>query len=76
MRKIGYFLHRSITGRYVVKITNSDKPPRLGSKVYNSEGRLLGVLVDLIGPVKNPYALIKPFTTVEVRQFEDVYVRW
>jgi rRNA processing protein Gar1 len=43
--------------------------------VYNSEGRLLGILVDLIGPVKNPYALIKPFTTVEVRQFEDVYVR-
>ncbi len=75
MRKIGYFLHKSLTGRYVVKIINLDKPLRLGSRVYNSEGRVLGILVDLIGPVRNPYAVIKPLTTTEVRQFEDVYVR-
>ncbi|MEM2260648.1 MAG: Gar1/Naf1 family protein [Candidatus Methanomethylicaceae archaeon] len=35
-------------------------PPKLGSFVYLKDGRKLGIIIDIFGPVANPYALIKP----------------
>jgi rRNA processing protein Gar1 len=34
--------------------------PKVGSPVFDSKKRRVGNVVDLFGPVKSPYALIKP----------------
>lgn len=74
MRKLGYFLHKSPSGRIIVRIT--DRVPRIGSRVVNSQGKTIGVLIDVIGPVKRPYAVIKPFEDeIKVRESEVLYVR-
>ena len=36
------------------------KPPRMGSIVVDSGGKEIGVLVDVIGPVRSPYAVVRP----------------
>ncbi len=76
MRKLGHFSHRSASGRLVVKISEHVRPPKLGVKVFTSDGRVVGLLVDVIGPTKNPYAIIKPLTSDTLLEpFEAVYSR-
>lgn len=36
------------------------KPPRIGSIVVDSGGHEVGILVDIIGPVRSPYAVVRP----------------
>lgn len=75
MRRLGYFLHRSPSGRLIVKLS-SPKPPRLGSKVLNSRGEVVGVLVDVVGPVRSPYAVVKPSRPApSLERYEELFVR-
>lgn len=75
MIKLGYYLHRTPSGKLIVKISGKN-PPRLGSKVLDSRGNLLGVVTDVIGPVNSPYAVIKPLATnLSLNQLEEVYVK-
>lgn len=75
MIKLGYYLHKTPSGKLIVKIS-SKNPPKLGSKVVNSRGNLLGVVTDVIGPVNSPYAVIKPLTNnLSLNQLEEVYVK-
>ncbi|MCS7107882.1 MAG: Gar1/Naf1 family protein [Sulfolobales archaeon] len=76
MKKIGHFSHRSASGRFIIKIHNQVKPPKLGSKVLTSDGSVVGLLIDVIGPVRNPYAVIKPLNSnVVLEPLEELYVR-
>ena len=59
MKKLGVALHIAKTGRLVAKIDNPKVVPRIGSVVYNSSMEKIGVVTDIIGPVAQPYALIK-----------------
>ncbi len=44
----------------VVRIDNPARIPKLGSRVYSREGRkLVGVVSDIIGPTKEPYAVVR-----------------
>lgn len=73
--RLGYFLHRTPSGKLLVKMTVK-KPPRLGSRVVNSGGKLIGKVVDVIGPVKTPYAVVKPIRKdLELRNYEELYIR-
>lgn len=75
MIKLGYYLHKTPSGRLIVKISGKN-PPRLGSKVLDSRGNLLGIVIDVIGPVSSPYAVIKPLTTnLTLNQLDEVYVK-
>jgi len=75
LKRLGYFLHISPSGRVIVKLS-SPSPPRLGSKVFNSRGELVGVLVDVIGPVKAPYAVVKPVKQeVSLVKYEELFIR-
>lgn len=49
-----------LSGRAVVKIRDPSKIPSLGSKAY-AKGlqKPVGVVADIIGPVRSPYAVIK-----------------
>ena len=75
MRRLGYFLHTTSSGRIIVKLA-TPKPPRLGSRVLNSRGEVVGVLVDVIGPVRAPYGVVKPLPPeVALRSYEELFVR-
>lgn len=75
MKRLGYFLHISPSGRIIVKLS-LPSPPKLGSKVFSSRGELIGVVVDIIGPVKAPYAVVKPIKQeVSLTKYEELFVR-
>ncbi len=75
MRRLGYFLHKTPSGRLVVKLS-SPKPPRLGARVLNSRGEVVGVVVDVIGPVRSPYAVVKPSRPApSLGRYEELFVR-
>jgi RNA-binding protein len=62
LRRLGTVLHTTPNGYIVVKIDDPDNIPPLNVKVYDRDLRTVGVLLDIIGPVKEPYAVIKPAT--------------
>ncbi|NPA22721.1 MAG: H/ACA RNA-protein complex protein Gar1 [Crenarchaeota archaeon] len=76
MRKIGEALHVSHDKKLVLKL--STLPP-LYITVYDYSMRRLGVLYDIIGPVRQPFGLVKPDKTVienpESIKGRPVYVR-
>ncbi len=75
MRRLGYFLHKSPSGKLIVKL-GSPKPPRLGARVLNSRGEVVGVLVDVIGPVRSPYAVVRPSRPAPpLDRYEELFVR-
>jgi RNA-binding protein len=57
LRKLGTVLHVSRDGKIVVRL---EVLPRLGVRVYDYSMRRLGILYDVIGPVRSPYGLVKP----------------
>ncbi len=75
MIKLGYYLHKTPSGKLIVKISGKN-PPKLGNKVVDGRGNLVGIVTDVIGPVNSPYAVIKPLTTdLSLNQLEEVYVK-
>uniref|UniRef100_A0A7C2VH28 RNA-binding protein n=1 Tax=Ignisphaera aggregans TaxID=334771 RepID=A0A7C2VH28_9CREN len=46
----------------LVKINRKDEVPRIGSKVLDANGIEIGKIIDVIGPVDDPYAVVKPLT--------------
>ena len=64
MQKLGTVLHISSQSNIVVK---SYLAPKLGKKsiVMDKNQKKIGYIYDVIGPVKSPYLLIKPFTKLQ-----------
>lgn len=60
MELLGEILHFSKSGRFIVKIDQNLKNPQPGLIVYNNEKKI-GKILELIGPVKSPYASVAPF---------------
>lgn len=59
MRRLGEVV-RVVKNQYiVVKLDDPDRIPMLGVKVYDEFRRLIGKLLDIIGPVTSPYAVVK-----------------
>ncbi len=59
MRRMGYFLHIARSGVMIVKLSIK-RPPRIGTRVLGPDGKIVGKIVDIIGPVRAPYAVVKP----------------
>jgi len=74
VRRIGYFIHRTPSGRLIGKSLIS-RPPRIGIKIYNSKGKLVGKIVDIIGPINSPYIVIKPLNEPDVKPYEELFIR-
>ena len=51
--QVGVLLHQAKSGRLIVKLTREVRP---GVFLFDDSGRNLGKVVELIGPVKSPYA--------------------
>lgn len=52
MEKIGEVLHVIRGNRAIAKVKAA---PKIGLKVFDGKGKLIGKIVDVFGPVKSPY---------------------
>lgn len=55
MFQVGTLLHQAKSGRLIVKLSQEVRP---GVFVFDQGSRKLGRIVELIGPVKSPYASV------------------
>ena len=55
MFQVGVLMHQAKSGRLIVKLS---KEVRAGVFLYDGDRRRLGKVVELIGPVKSPYASV------------------
>jgi len=53
--QVGVLMHQAKSGRLIVKLSREIRP---GIFLYNGDRRKLGKVVELIGPVKSPYASV------------------
>lgn len=56
MLKIGVLYHQAKSGRLIVQLSRDVRP---GATILDAKGRKLGRVVELIGPVRSPYASIE-----------------
>ena len=56
--KLGTVLHLSnSSGNLILK---AERKIRIGEKVFNDDGKKIGIVFDLFGPVSNPFVAVKP----------------
>ncbi len=55
MFQVGVLLHQAKSGRLIVRLSREVRP---GAFLLDQDGRKLGKVVELIGPVKAPYASV------------------
>ncbi len=55
MFQVGVLLHQAKSGRLIVRLSKEVRP---GAFLLDQDGRKLGRIVELIGPVKAPYASV------------------
>ena len=53
--QVGVLLHRARSGRLIVKLSREARP---GIFLFDGDKRKLGKVIELIGPVKAPYASV------------------
>jgi len=71
LRRLGYFIHTTASGKMLVKLT-VPRPPRIGSRVFDRNGKYVGRVVDVIGPIRSPYVLVKPARKEAVLEPYDI----
>lgn len=55
MLQVGMILHQAKSGRLIVQLSREVRP---GAFVFDDGRRKLGKVVELMGPVKSPYASV------------------
>ena len=55
MFQVGVLFHQAKSGRLIVKLSREVRP---GVFLYDGDKRKLGKVVELIGPVRSPYASV------------------
>jgi len=53
--QVGVLFHQAKSGRLIVKLSREVRP---GVFLYDGDKRKLGKVVELIGPVRSPYASV------------------
>ena len=59
LRRLGKVLHMSKSGNLIIKLEQSPVP-REYSRVVDYKIKTVGVVNNILGPVKNPYVSVKP----------------
>jgi RNA-binding protein len=55
LHQVGSILHQAKSGRLVVRLSKEVRP---GAYLLDEKGRRMGRVVELIGPVRSPYASV------------------
>ena len=61
LRRLGKVLHLSKSGNLILRLEQKGVPV-IGSKVCDYKLRSVGVVNNVLGPVKTPYVSVKPAT--------------
>ena len=61
MELLGKILHFSKSGRRIVKIDKYNSSIKSGKNISDDQGRRVGKITELLGPIKSPYASIIPY---------------
>ncbi len=74
-QKLGTVYTITRGGLITVRLDNIRKPPRLGLKVYsNQPGKPIGRLIDIIGPVESPFAVVKLEAGASISIGDPLYI--
>ena len=75
IRPLGKVLHVTPSKLLVVKIANPKNIPPLGVSITIGKGdRSIGKLIDIIGPITNPYGVVKLISKdLEIEPGTDVF---
>jgi RNA-binding protein len=60
MEKIGEIVHLAKSGRLIVKVEENINHNLIGQPLIDDKGSKVGKIIELIGPVKSPYASVIP----------------
>ena len=60
MEKIGEIVHFAKSGRLIVKVEENINHNLIGQSLIDDKGSKVGKIIELIGPVKSPYASVIP----------------
>ncbi len=71
MLQVGVLLHQAKSGRLIVRLSQEVRP---GVSVQDAKGRRLGRVVELLGPVKAPYASVAVSTSRMGRAGDPVFI--
>ena len=69
MQIIGEIENISSNGLWIIR---SDHAPDIGSKVYDQHKHLVGRIINIIGPVKKPYILVRPKLNEKQKQLQII----
>ncbi|MBI3840886.1 MAG: hypothetical protein HY297_02870 [Thaumarchaeota archaeon] len=70
MLQVGTMLHRAKSGRLVVRLSREVRP---GSFLLDEKGRRLGKVIELIGPVRAPYASVSAVASKPVKPGDPAF---
>ena len=62
MNELGEVMHLSKSGRIIVRLRKDGKKINSGQLLVDASGKRIGKVIEVIGPVKAPYASVAPFT--------------
>ena len=71
MLQVGIILHRAKSGRLIIRMS---RELRTGAMILDDEGKRLGKVVELIGPVRAPYASVSLSTGRSGKAGEPAFV--
>ena len=74
LRKLGRVAKITRIGYVIVEVEGDPRRLRLGSRVSRRDWSEVGRLVDIIGPVDAPYAVVKPAEGEAVEAGEELFV--
>ena len=69
--EVGVISHFTRTGRIVVRVSKADKLPELGAMIYDDKKNPIGRVADIIGPVHQPFLLVKPLDKEKPRELTE-----
>lgn len=64
MRRLGKVLHLSKSGNLILRLEQTPVP-MIGANVCDYKLRSIGVVNNILGPVKSPYVSVKPAANVD-----------
>lgn len=71
MFQVGLLLHQAKSGRLIVRLSSEVKP---GAFLFDMDRRKIGKIVELIGPVRAPYASVAVVSSRVGKQGDPVFL--
>jgi RNA-binding protein len=62
LNELGEVMHLSKSGRIIVRLQKDIKQIKSGQLLVDANGKRIGKVIEVIGPVNAPYASVAPFT--------------